>query len=204
MKMAFIFFSVILVNNFVLTKFLGVESFLNASRKVKPVIALSSLLTVVMVIATALCWPLYTFVLLPAGLDFMSNLLFIIIITAILYLIAFLLHQFVPALYTAFKEHLPMVITNGVVLGVLFLSVYTPGGALIGYTFAEALVYALGAGIGFGVAMLLFCAVQRRLVLAKPPKAFQGIPITLISAAITSLAFMGFSGLLENLFGIVA
>lgn len=205
MKLAFIFFSMILVNNYVLVKFLGICPFLGVSKKLDSSIGMSAAVIFVMVLATAVTWPLYALVLVPTGLEYLNNICFILIIAVLVQLVEIVLRKFLPPLYRALGIYLPLITTNCAVLGVTMLNIETP--SLIDptapfYTYPEALLCAAGAGVGFGLAMVLFSGVRRKLEIAKPPKSFEGLPITLVAASITSLSFMGFGGLLETLFGI--
>lgn len=204
-KLAFIFFSMILVNNYVLVKFLGICPFLGVSKKLDSSIGMSSAVIVVMVLATAVTWPIYTFLLVPFNLQYLNNISFILVIAVLVQLVEIVLRRFIPSLYKALGVYLPLITTNCAVLGVTILNIETPSmidETAAFYTYPEALICALGAGVGFGVAMVIFSGVRRKLELAKPPKAFEGLPITLVAASITSLSFMGFGGLLESLFGL--
>lgn len=206
MKLAFIFFSMILVNNFVLVKFLGVCPFLGVSKQLNSSVGMGVSVTLIMVLSTAITWPVYTFLLLPNDLEYLVTVVFILIIATLVQLLEIILHKFVPPLYKSLGVYLPLITTNCSVLGVTMLVIQTPSLMVSGsnyYTYPEALVCALGAGIGFLLAMVLFTGVRHKISLAKPPKSFEGLPITLVAASITSLSFMGFSGLFENLFGIV-
>ncbi|MDL2253969.1 RnfABCDGE type electron transport complex subunit A [Ruminococcaceae bacterium OttesenSCG-928-I18] len=206
-KLAFIFFSMILVNNYVLVKFLGICPFLGVSGKLQSSVGMSAAVIFVMVLATAATWPVYTYLLVPYGLAYLNNISFILIIAVLVQLVELTLRKFVPPLYKSLGVYLPLITTNCAILGVTLLNIGTE--SLIDpsapyYTFAEALVCAAGAGVGFGVAMVLFTGVRSVLDRTQPPKSFKGLPLTLVSAAIVSLSFMGFGGLLENLFGISA
>lgn len=205
MKLAFIFFSMILVNNYVLVKFLGICPFLGVSGKLKSAVGMSFAVIFVMVMATAVTWPVYTYLLVPNQIGYLNNISFILIIAVLVQLVEVVLRKFVPPLYRALGIYLPLITTNCAVLGVTILNIDTP--SLIDpnapyYTLPEALICAAGAGVGFLLAMVLFSGVRRTLDRAKPPKSFEGLPITLVAASITSLSFMGFGGLLESLFGI--
>ncbi|MDL2324839.1 RnfABCDGE type electron transport complex subunit A [Ruminococcaceae bacterium OttesenSCG-928-A16] len=206
MKLAFIFFSMVLVNNYVLVKFLGICPFLGVSKKLDSSVGMSAAVIFVMVLSTAVTWPVYTYLLVPNGLEYLNNISFILIIAVLVQLVEIALRKFIPPLYKSLGIYLPLITTNCAVLGVTMLNIETP--SLIDpsapyYTYPEALLCALGAGVGFGLAMVIFSGVRRKIELAKPPKPFEGLPITLVAASITSLSFMGFSGLLESLFGIV-
>ena len=205
MKLAFIFFSMILVNNYVLVKFLGICPFLGVSGKLKSAVGMSLAVIFVMVMSTAVTWPVYTYLLVPNDIGYLNNITFILIIAVLVQLVETTLRKFVPPLYRALGIYLPLITTNCAVLGVTILNIESP--SLVDpnaayYTFPEALLCAAGAGVGFLLAMVLFSGVRRTLDRAKPPKSFEGLPITLVAASITSLSFMGFGGILESLFGI--
>ena len=190
-----IFLAAILTENYVLNKFLGICPFLGVSKKLDTAVGMSCAVTVVMVIATAVTWPLYTFLLVPGGLAYLQTIVFILIIAVLVQLVEMVLKKVIPPLYKALGVYLPLITTNCAVLGVT-ISVIDEG-----YNFAESMVCAVGAGFGFMLAMVLFAGVRRRLADAKPPKCFEGLPITLVSAAIVSLSFMGFGGVIEHIFG---
>ena len=200
---ATILFSMILVNNYVLVQFLGICPFLGVSKKLDSSVGMGVAVIVVMVIATAVTFPLQIFLLDAYDLGYMQTIIFILVIAVLVQLIEITLKRYIPALYSALGVYLPLVTTNCCVLGVAILAVQDYGGDVaeygFGFAFAEALVCAAGAGIGFLLAMVLFCGVRQRVEDADPPQSFKGLPITLVSAAITSLSFMGFGGLVENI-----
>ena len=200
---ATIFFSMILVNNYVLVQFLGICPFLGVSKKLDSSLGMGMAVIAVMFIATAVTFPLQIFVLDANGLGYMQTIVFILVIAVLVQLIEIVLKRYVPALYQSLGVYLPLITTNCAVLGVTILAVqdYTAVVAESGFglAYAEALVCAVGAGVGFLVAMLLFCGVRQRVEQANPPESFKGLPITLVSAAITSMSFMGFGGLVENI-----
>lgn len=203
--LAFIFFSMILVNNYVLVKFLGICPFLGVSGKLKSAVGMSFAVIFVMVLATAVTWPVYTYILVPNNIAYLNNISFILIIAVLVQLVEIILRKFMPPLYRALGIYLPLITTNCAVLGVTMLNIETP--SLVDptapyYTLPEALLCAAGAGVGFMLAMVLFSGVRRALDRAKTPKSFEGLPITLVAASITSLSFMGFGGILERVFGI--
>lgn len=207
LKLAFIFFSMILVNNYVLVKFLGICPFLGVSGKLNSSAGMSVAVIFVMFLATAVTWPVYTYFLVPNDLAFLNNICFILIIAVLVQLVEIVLRKFIPPLYKSLGIYLPLITTNCAVLGVTILNIESP--SLVDptapyYTYPEALFCALGAGFGFFLAMILFTGVRTTLGRAKPPKSFSGLPITLVAASIASLSFMGFGGLLENIFGISA
>ena len=195
-KLAAIFFSMIFVDNYVLSKFLGICPFLGVGKKLNSAVGMSVAVTVVMVIATAATWPIYHYVLVPNGLDYMQTIVFILIIAVLVQLLETVLKKFLPPLYAALGVYLPLITTNCAILGVTILNIDN------GYTFPEALVCAAGAGIGFLLAMVLFSGVRSRLEEARPPKCFEGLPITLVAASMVSLSFMGFGGIIEAIFGV--
>lgn len=186
--------SAILVDNFVLSKFLGICPFLGVSKKLNSAVAMSAAVIFVMVMATAVTWPIYTVLLEPNGFGYMQNVSFILIIAALVQLVEVIMKKFVPALHRALGVYLPLITTNCAVLGVTVLNIDAT------YSFGHSIVNAVGAGLGFMLAMVLFAGVRSRLEGADIPEAYQGLPITLTAAAIVSLSFMGFSGIVEGLF----
>ena len=195
MKLASIFFTMILVDNYVLSKFLGICPFLGVSKKLDSAVGMSLAVTFVMVMATAATWPIYVGILEPNGLAYLQTIVFILIIAILVQLLENFLKKFIPSLYKALGVYLPLITTNCTILGVTILNLDN------GYDFIESIVCAAGAGIGFLVAMVLFSGVRRRVEQAQPPKCFVGLPITLVAAAMVSLSFMGFGGIVEAIFG---
>lgn len=195
-ELAVIFFSMILVNNYVLVQFLGICPFLGVSKKLNSAFGMSCAVIFVMALATAVTWPLYTYLLLPNGMEYLQTIAYILIIAVLVQLVEIILKRFVPPLHQALGVYLPLITTNCAVLGVT-ISVIDNG-----YNFAQSMVCAVGAGAGFMLAMVLFSGVRKRVEDAKPPKCFEGLPITLVSAAIVSLSFMGFGGIIEHIFGV--
>ena len=202
----FIFFSMILVNNYVLVKFLGICPFLGVSNKLDSAIGMSCAVIFVMVLATAVTWPLETYILDPNGLHYLQTIVFILVIAVLVQFIEIFLHKYMVALYNSLGVYLPLITTNCCVLAVTILVVddYGADVATLGFAaaYVEALVCAVGAGVGFMLAMVMFSGVRKRVEACDPPAPFKGLPITLIAAAITSLSFMGFGGLVENLFNV--
>ena len=193
-ELAVIFFSMILVNNYVLVQFLGICPFLGVSKKLNSAFGMSCAVIFVMALATAVTWPLYTYLLLPNDMEYLQTIVYILIIAVLVQLVEIILKRFVPPLHQALGVYLPLITTNCAVLGVT-ISVIDNG-----YNFAQSMVCAVGAGAGFMLAMVLFSGVRKRVEEAKPPKCFEGLPITLVSAAIVSLSFMGFGGIIEHIF----
>ena len=200
---ATIFFSMILVNNYVLVQFLGICPFLGVSKKLDSSLGMGVAVIVVMVIATAVTFPLQIFLLDAFDLGYMQTIIFILVIAVLVQLIEITLKRYVPALYQSLGVCRPLMTTICCVLGVTILAVQYYSAVVqqsgFGLAYAEALVCSAGAGVGFLVAMLLFCGVRQRVENADPPSCFKGLPITLVAAAITSLSFMGFGGLVENI-----
>ena len=194
LKLASIFFTMILVDNYVLAKFLGICPFLGVSKKLDSAVGMSLAVTFVMVMATAATWPIYMGILLPNGLEYLQTIVFILIIAILVQLLENILKKYIPSLYAALGVYLPLITTNCAILGVTILNIDN------GYSFAESIVCAAGSGIGFLVAMVLFSGVRRRVEEAETPKCFEGLPITLVAAAMTSLSFMGFGGIVESIF----
>lgn len=188
-----ILFSAILVDNFVLAKFLGICPFLGVSKKLDSAVGMSLAVIFVMLMATAATWPIYTYVLVYYKLEYMQTVVFILIIAALVQLVEMILKKFVPALHKGLGIYLPLITTNCAVLGVTVLNIGES------YGFVQSMVNSLGAGLGFMLAMVLFCGVRTRIAGSKITKSFDGIPITLIAASIVSMSFMGFGGLIEGM-----
>ena len=200
MKLASIFFTMILVDNYVLSKFLGICPFLGVSKKLDSAVGMSLAVTFVMVMATAVTWPIQTFILTPESkawdLGYLQTIVFILVIAILVQLLENFLKKFIPSLYKSLGVYLPLITTNCAILGVTILNIDN------GYNFVESIVCAAAAGIGFLLAMVLFSGVRRRVEQAQPPKCFQGLPITLVAAAMVSLSFMGFGGIVTAIFGV--
>ena len=190
-----ILMSAVLVNNYVLRQFLGICPFLGVSGKLSNATGMSLAVIFVMLLATAATWPIQMFLLDPNGLGYLQTIVFILVIAALVQLVEIMLKRYIPALYTALGVYLPLITTNCAVLGV------TVANIMKSYTFMEAMVNSLGSGLGFLLAMVIFSGVRSHTEASEPPESFKGLPITLISAAILSLAFFGFNGVIENLLG---
>lgn len=193
-----IFLAAILTENYILNKFLGICPFLGVSKKLDTALGMSCAVTVVMVIATAVTWPVYTYILVPCGLDYLQTIVFILIIAALVQLLEIALRKYMPPLYNALGIYLPLITTNCAVLGVTML-VLEKGAADPNFGYAASLVNAFGAGIGFLVAMVLFAGVRERLELCDVPKFLRGLPITLIAASLVAVSFLGFNGIVDGL-----
>jgi len=190
-----IMMSAVLVNNYVLRQFLGVCPFLGVSKDLKSSVGMGLAVMFVMLMAASVTWPIQRLLLDTSGLEFMQTVVFILVIATLVQLVEIILKRYIPALFASLGVYLPLMTTNCAVLAVTISNINK------GYTYIEAIVSALGAGLGFFVAMIVFTGVRMQTASADPPEAFKGVPITLISAAILSLAFFGFEGVIENLFG---
>ncbi len=195
-----IFLAAILTENYVLNQFLGICPFLGVSKKVDTALGMSVAVTFVMVLATAVTWPLYTYLLVPNGLEYLETILFILVIAALVQFVETVLKKYIPALYNALGVYLPLITTNCAVLGVTML-VIERGQSDPSFGYMESLVNAFGAGIGFLVAMLLFAGIRERLERCDIPKSLRGLPITLVSASLVAVSFLGFQGLVDGLLG---
>ncbi len=195
-----IFLAAILTENYILNKFLGICPFLGVSKKLNTATGMSLAVTVVMVLATAVTWPIYTYLLVPAGLAYLQTIVFILIIAALVQLLEITLRKYMPPLYNSLGVYLPLITTNCAVLGVTML-VLEKGAADPTFGYVQSLVNAFGAGIGFLVAMVLFAGIRERLELCDIPKTLRGLPITLIAASLVAVSFLGFNGLVEGMLG---
>ncbi len=189
-----IFLAAILTNNYILSKFLGICPFLGVSKKLDTAVSMSAAVIVVMTVATAVTWPIQTFVLDRFGIGYLQTIVFILIIAALVQFIESFMKKNMPPLYSALGVYLPLITTNCAVLGVTTLNIDS------GYNYIEALVNAIGSGFGFLVAMTLFAGVRGRLETSDIPKSLQGLPITLVSASIVACSFLGFGGLVDGIF----
>lgn len=178
----------ILTNNMVLSKFLGICPFLGVSKKTNTAVSMSVAVILVMVLSTAVTHPIYTYILAPKYV-YLETIVFILVIAAIVQLLEIVLKKFLPPIYKSLGIYLPLITTNCAVLGITMLNITD------GLNFVQSLINALGAGLGFMLAMLLFSGVRERLETADIPEFMKGLPITLVSAAIVALSFLGFAGI---------
>ena len=179
----------ILANNFIFSQFLGCCPFLGVSKKVDTAVGMGVAVTFVMGLASAVCFVVNKYILIPLDLAYMQTVAFILVIASLVQFIEMFLQKAMPALYTALGVYLPLITTNCAVLGVVLLNVQN------GYNFIESVVYGITGGLGFLLAIVLFASIRERLVFADYPKCWDGFPIALITAGLMALAFMGFSGL---------
>ncbi|CAB1250617.1 MAG: RnfABCDGE type electron transport complex subunit A [Clostridiales bacterium] len=188
-----IFLAAILTENYILNKFLGICPFLGVSKKLDTATGMSVAVIFVMVISTAVTYPIYTYVLVPNGLSYLQTVLFILIIAALVQFIETVLKKYIPTLYRALGIYLPLITTNCAVLGITMLVIDK------GENYIEALVNALGSGVGFLVAMVIFAGIRERLEHNDIPKFLKGLPITLVAASLTAVSFLGFQGLVDGM-----
>ena len=189
-----ILLSSVLVDNYVLSRFLGICPFLGVSKKFDQAVGMGVAVTFVMLLATAATWPIQRFVLDTLGLGYLQNIAFILIIATLVQILELILKKFSPALYKGLGVYLPLITTNCAVLGV------TINNIIDGYSFIESMVSSLGCGLGFLLAMVLFSGIRSKIDDSKVPAPFRGLAVTLIAASFISLAFMGFGGIVESIF----
>jgi len=189
-----IFFTAILTGNFVLARFLGICPFLGVSKKLNTAVGMSVAVIFVMALATAVCYPINV-MLENNGLGYLQTIVFILIIAALVQFVETVLKRYVKPLYQALGIYLPLITTNCAVLGVVLLNVTE------NYGFVSSMVNSVGAGVGFLLAMVIFAGVRGRMEHSDIPKAFQGLPSTLVASSIVSLSFLGFGGIVEKIFG---
>lgn len=189
-----ILLTAILTQNFVLAKFLGICPFLGVSKKLNTAVGMSAAVIFVMALATAVTYPINKFLLVKNDLEYLQTIVFILVIAALVQLVEIILKKYIPALYNALGIYLPLITTNCAVLGVVILNVDE------GYNFAQSMFSSLGAGLGFMLAMVMFAGVRERLESCDIPKFMQGLPITLVAASLVSVSFLGFTGIVENIF----
>ena len=179
----------ILINNFIFAQFLGCCPFLGCSNKVDTATGMGLAVVFVMGLASAICWVVDVYILVPLGLQFLETLAFILVIAALVQFVEMFLKKSIPSLYSALGIYLPLITTNCAVLGVVLLNVQN------NYNFIESVVYGVTGGLGFMLAIVLFASVREKVEFSDYPECFEGFPICLVSAALLALAFMGFSGM---------
>ena len=179
----------ILINNFIFSQFLGCCPFLGCSSKMDTAVGMGLAVIFVMGLASAICWVINTYILMPLGLDFMQTVAYILVIGTLVQFVEMFLKKMVPSLYSALGIFLPLITTNCAVLGVVLLNTQNS------YNFIESTVYGITGGIGFMLAICIFASVREKLDFADYPECFEGFPIYLVSAGLLALAFMGFNGM---------
>ncbi len=181
--------SAILINNFIFSQFLGICPFMGVSKKMDTAAGMGMAVIFVMGLASAICWVVNEFILMPLDLGYLQTLAYILVIAALVQFVEMFLKKGMPSLYSALGIYLPLITTNCAVLGVVLLNTQN------NYNFIESLVYGVTGGIGFLIAIVLFASIREKLRFAEYPKAFEGFPIALVTAGLLALAFMGFSGM---------
>ena len=187
----------VIINNYVLQQSLGICPFLGVSKKFDQASGMGIAVTFVMLCATAATWPIYTYALVPLNLKYLQTIVFILVIAALVQFVEIVLKRFIPALHKSLGVYLPLITTNCAVLGVANANIKD------GYNFLQSMVSALGAGLGFLLAMVLFAGVRSRIENCPAPKSFKGVPITLIAASIVALILSGFTDVVENILALV-
>lgn len=193
-KLLLIAFSMIFTENYVLVQFIAICPFLGVSKKLDSSVGMSGAVIFVMTLASAVTWLIYNYIMIPLNIQYLSTIIFILVIAALVQFVEIVLKKFLKPLYNSLGIYLPLITTNCAVLAVTLLNITNS------YNFLESVVDGFTAGVGFGLAMILFCGVRKALEKAKPPKCFEGLPITLVAAALTSMTFMGFTGIADALF----
>jgi electron transport complex protein RnfA len=179
-----------LINNVILSRFYGICPFLGVSKKPSSALGMGVAVIAVIMLASIITWPIYNFILVPAGIAFMDLITYILVIAALVQLIEMIIKKYSPSLYKALGVYLPLITTNCAVLGVAI------GNTDQGLSFADSMANALGTGIGFALVIFIFSTIRVRLESANIPKAFKGVPIALITAALMALAMLGLSGMI--------
>ena len=179
----------IFVNNVVLAQFLGICPFLGVSSKVETSLGMGAAVTFVMALSSLVTWLIQNYILVPLGIEYMQTIVFILVIAALVQMVEIVLKKVSPSLYQALGIFLPLITTNCAVLGVAIAMIQKE------YTLLQGVVFNVSTALGFGLALVIFAGLRERIEFEEAPKAFQGVPIALITASILAMAFMGFSGL---------
>ena len=193
----------VLVNNFVMSQFLGICPFLGVSKKTETALGMGMAVTFVMALASLITYFIQAYLLVPLDLEYMQTIAFILVIAVLVQIVEIALKKISLSLYQALGVYLPLITTNCAVLGVTMLVIdkfYNPASPM-GFSYAQALVNAFGSGVGFMVAMVIFAGVRERLEMCDVPKFLKGLPITLIAASLVAVSFLGFSGLVDGMLG---
>jgi electron transport complex protein RnfA len=189
-RLLIIFISAILINNFTLSRFLGICPFLGVSKQIETAAGMGMAVTFVMTVSSAVTWLVQRYVLEPAGLMYLQTIAFILVIAALVQFVEMVIQKSSPTLYQALGVYLPLITTNCAVLGVTILNIDSD------YNLLESMVHGFSAALGFTMAIVIFAGIRERLQFSDIPKPFQGFPIALITASLLSIAFLGFQGLL--------
>lgn len=183
-------FSGMIVQNVVLSQFLGMCPFLGVSKKTSNAFGMGSAVVIVLTISSIITWLIYTFLLVPFSLEFLNTIAFIMVIASIVQIVEITLRKFSPSLYKSLGVYLPLITTNCAVLGVALLNIQNQ------YNLLETIFYSLGASLGFMLVLILYSAIREKLDLIPVPNAFKGLPVALLAASLMSVAFMGLAGIL--------
>jgi len=178
-----------IVNNVVLSRFYGICSFIGVGNKVKSSLCMGAAVSFVIILAAAICWPLYNFILVPAGAPFLDTIAAILVIACLVMIVGIVMKKFLPALYTSLGIYLPLITTNCAVLGVVSENIASK------LDFGMAMANAIGTSAGFTLVIFLYACIRVRLEASSTPKAFKGIPIALVVASIMAMAFLGLAGI---------
>lgn len=189
-----ILLTAILTDNFVLSKFLGICPFLGVSKKLETAAGMSVAVIFVMLLSSAVTWPINEYLLVKNDLEYLQTIVFILVIAALVQLVEIILKKYMPALYNSLGIYLPLITTNCAVLGVVVLNIDKS------FTFSQSLVNSLGAGLGFMLAMVMFAGVRERMETSDIPKSLKGLPITLVAASLVAVSFLGFTGVVDGIF----
>ncbi|MBN3040120.1 MAG: electron transport complex subunit RsxA [Candidatus Omnitrophica bacterium] len=189
----FIFISTLLINNFVLTYFLGICPFLGVSGKIESAFGMGMAVTFVMTLATSIGWLIYNLVLVKLGLSYLQFIVFILVIASLVQIVEMFIRKFSTGLYQALGIYLPLITTNCAILGAAIFMIAR------NYSFIESVIFGFSGGMGFSLVLLVMAGIRQELEFCDVPKVFKGAPITLITAGLLALIFMGFSGLFSNL-----
>lgn len=179
----------VLTENFIFSKFYGCCPFLGVSDKPDKAIGMGMAVTFVMTVSGAVTWAVYYFILVPAGLEYLKTVAFVLVIAVLVQLIEMFMRRYIPALYNSLGIYLPLITTNCAVLGAALISIQK------NYGFIPSVSYGFAAGLGFTLAMVIFAGVRAKMEFADPPRAFRGFPLTLIAAGLLAMIFSGFSGI---------
>lgn len=188
MNLLMLFLSAAVINNFVITRFLGICPFLGVSKKLESAFSMGIAVTFVLALSSAVSFMVYNFLLVPFQMEYLHIIAFIVIIAALVQAVELFLKKSSPALYSALGVYLPLITTNCAIIGAVLISMNE------GHGFMESVIYAIGAGIGFLIAIVIFAGIRERIERCDIPNAFKGYPIALIAAGLMSIAFLGFAG----------
>jgi len=191
-----IIISTVFINNFILSRFLGLCSFVGVSKQVGPAVSMGIAVTFVTTMASMISWPIYNFVLIPYHLEYLRTISFILVIASFVQFVEIVVQKKSPLLYKLFGIYLPLITVNCAVFGVAVLNtdVFFFGGKAIAGSFLKSVIQGFGAGAGYTLAMFLMAGIRERLEFADVPRSFKDVPITFVIASLLSLAFLGFSG----------